>query len=55
MSEKSISNLILDDKIFNLRAHMINLGMKKGLTHPDTIKCSQKLDCILNNLQQIKL
>ncbi|WP_253896076.1 aspartyl-phosphate phosphatase Spo0E family protein [Solibacillus sp. R5-41] len=35
-------------KIEKLRSHLINVGMEKGLTHPNTIKASQDLDKLLN-------
>ncbi|MER2030234.1 MAG: aspartyl-phosphate phosphatase Spo0E family protein [Solibacillus sp.] len=35
-------------KIQKLRFHLISVGMKKGLTHPDTIQVSQNLDKLLN-------
>ncbi|MGE7667417.1 aspartyl-phosphate phosphatase Spo0E family protein [Ureibacillus composti] len=54
MVEGDFSISDLEDIIFNLQARMINLGMIKGLTHPETIKCSQELDTVLNNLQSIK-
>ncbi|ATP42398.1 hypothetical protein CSE16_07740 [Solibacillus sp. R5-41] len=35
-------------KIEKLRSQLINVGMEKGLTHPNTIKISQDLDKLLN-------
>lgn len=54
MGKESLSLLELEDKMFNLQARMINIGIVKGLTHPDTVKCSQELDVIINNLQNMK-
>ncbi|QCR34389.1 hypothetical protein C1N55_03130 [Lysinibacillus sp. SGAir0095] len=36
-----------------LQNRMIDIGLSKGLTHPDTVKCSQELDVVLNYFQQI--
>jgi stage 0 sporulation regulatory protein len=41
-------------KIHILRSRMIHKGKAKGLTHPDTVKCSQKLDGVLNQMTLIK-
>lgn len=44
----------LENKINLLRIHMISTGLSKGLNHPNTIKCSQELDDLLNKYQQIR-
>ncbi|WP_084822244.1 aspartyl-phosphate phosphatase Spo0E family protein [Bacillus sp. SA1-12] len=46
--------IFLEFEIFLLRYFMINTGKLKGLTHPQTIKFSQKLDNVLNKYQNIK-
>lgn len=38
----------IKNKIQKLRTQLINVGMKKGLTHPNTIQVSQDLDKLLN-------
>ena len=43
----------LENQINILRIHMINTVMSKGITHPDSIKCSQELDVLLNKYQKI--
>lgn len=40
---KSKNNLIIY-QINNLKSEMIKLGLTKGFSNPDTVKCSQKLD-----------
>ncbi|ADC52278.1 hypothetical protein BpOF4_21414 (plasmid) [Alkalihalophilus pseudofirmus OF4] len=44
----------LNNVINELRFKMIKLGMEKGLTHPDTIECSQSLDQFLNSQLKVK-
>ncbi|RSK26663.1 aspartyl-phosphate phosphatase Spo0E family protein [Bacillus sp. HMF5848] len=36
-------------KIEKLRLDLIETGLKKGLTHPETIRLSQRLDLAMNN------
>lgn len=38
-------------QIENKREEMIHLGMKHGLTSPETIHASQQLDQLLNRLR----
>lgn len=38
----------LTEKIQQKRKEMIELGMKKGFTAEETVKCSQELDAFLN-------
>lgn len=51
---KKFKTTSLDLKIETLREHMVHLAQKKGLSHPDTIKCSQELDHILNEHNKLK-
>ncbi len=43
----------VESEIRNLKLQMIQSGITKGLNHPDTIKLSQKLDKLLNDLQNL--
>ncbi|RID87073.1 aspartyl-phosphate phosphatase Spo0E family protein [Peribacillus asahii] len=54
MNTKALSLKHLETSIYDLRTHMITIGISKGLTHPDTIKYSQELDILLNKYQKIK-
>ena len=45
----------MDDNINYLRSEMIRAGLEKGLTHPETIRWSQRLDVILIDEQLKKL
>ncbi|MBM4764392.1 MULTISPECIES: aspartyl-phosphate phosphatase Spo0E family protein [unclassified Bacillus (in: firmicutes)] len=54
MKTKVLSLKELEDKIDVLRTCMIDLATSNGFTHPDTIKCSQELDVLLNEHQKIK-
>lgn len=36
------------------RKEMVDLGLTKGLTHKDTITCSQKLDDLMNHYYKLK-
>lgn len=38
------------DKIEELRAEMIELGMLNGFTNPEVVRISQELDRLLNQL-----
>lgn len=38
-------------QIKTVRKVMISIGTTKGLTHADTIECSQKLDHLINQFQ----
>ncbi|MDI7741137.1 aspartyl-phosphate phosphatase Spo0E family protein [Lysinibacillus fusiformis] len=53
MGKHTISLLDLEDAIVTLQNRMIDIGLSKGLTHPDTVKCSQELDVVLNHFQQL--
>ncbi|MFC7686483.1 Spo0E family sporulation regulatory protein-aspartic acid phosphatase [Ureibacillus sp. GCM10028918] len=53
MAKIAITLLDLEDAIATLQNRMIDIGLSKGLTHPDTVKCSQELDIVLNHFQQI--
>ncbi|MBM7609114.1 hypothetical protein JOD29_002380 [Lysinibacillus composti] len=55
LTTEELSLLGLKHQFMKMQARMINLGTQKGLSHPDTIQCSQELDRILNTLYQIKL
>lgn len=41
----------LDKKISILRKKMIDSGLVKGFSHPDTVKLSQELDLLMNKIQ----
>lgn len=43
----------LEERYIYLQNRMISLGMRKGLTHQETLKCSQELDAVLNKIQMI--
>ncbi|HWL11615.1 MAG TPA: aspartyl-phosphate phosphatase Spo0E family protein [Ureibacillus sp.] len=53
MGKEAISLLELEDTIVNLQTRMIDIGLSKGLTHPETVKCSQELDLVLNQFQSM--
>jgi len=53
MKTKVLSLEELEYQIDTLRTHMINVGILKGLTHPETIKLSQELDILLNQYQKV--
>lgn len=53
MGKVATSLLNLEDEIVTLKNRMIDIGLSKGLTHPDTVKCSQELDVVLNYFQQM--
>lgn len=53
MGKVPISLTDLECEIETLQNRMIDIGLSKGLTHPDTVKCSQELDVVLNYFQQI--
>lgn len=55
MGKETISLLDLEEAIVTLQNRMIDIGLSKGLTHPDTVKCSQELDVVLNHFQQMNL
>lgn len=55
MGTKTLALLELEDKMIHLQELMIDTGILKGLTHPDTIKCSQELDGVMNDFHTIKL
>lgn len=38
----------LDQKIESWRKKMLEVGLEKGLCHPETVKISQDLDQLLN-------
>ncbi len=39
MVEECLTDFEMKSKYFKLQAQMINVGIVKGLTHPETIKC----------------
>ncbi|MEN6412509.1 MAG: aspartyl-phosphate phosphatase Spo0E family protein [Veillonellales bacterium] len=41
------------ENIETLRKTMVNMGMDKGLSNPDVIKLSQKLDSLLNKYHKL--
>ncbi|WP_240758367.1 aspartyl-phosphate phosphatase Spo0E family protein [Lysinibacillus sp. SGAir0095] len=53
MGKVAMSLVDLKVEIEALQNRMIDIGLSKGLTHPDTVKCSQELDVVLNYFQQI--
>lgn len=53
MGKQTISLLDLEDTIVALQNRMIDIGLSKGLTHPDTVRCSQELDIVLNHFQRL--
>ncbi|MFJ8236378.1 aspartyl-phosphate phosphatase Spo0E family protein [Ureibacillus sp. NPDC094379] len=55
LTTEDLSLLDLENAFLKLQARMINLGIQKGLSHPETIQCSQELDRILNTIHQMKL
>ena len=54
MKTNVVSLKELEDNIAVLRTRMIDTVKVKGFTHPDTIRCSQELDCLLNKYQKLK-
>jgi hypothetical protein len=46
----ALSNRELIEEIEVTRKNMVLAGLESGLTHPDTIKFSHRLDELLNNL-----
>nr|WP_226035272.1 aspartyl-phosphate phosphatase Spo0E family protein [Aquibacillus saliphilus] len=54
MSINKIRSRYLELFIFLLKNQMVYIGKLKGLSHPDTVKCSQRLDYILNRYQYVK-
>lgn len=42
----------LEEKIKEKRKHMIYMGMSKGFTHIEVVKCSQELDRLINVYQK---
>lgn len=55
MTSKHLVKKQLEWEIHSLRVKMISTGCTKGLTHPSTIKFSQKLDAELNKYQKLVL
>ncbi|MDN4495615.1 aspartyl-phosphate phosphatase Spo0E family protein [Ureibacillus aquaedulcis] len=53
MSKETMSLLDLENAIVTLQSRMIDIGLSKGLTHPETVKCSQELDIVLNHFQKL--
>ncbi len=41
----------LSEEIKNMRENLTNLGMAKGIKHPDVIKLSQQLDVLIVKCQ----
>jgi stage 0 sporulation regulatory protein len=52
---KEVMTNKLECKINSLRTQMLSNGELKGISHPQTIKYSQKLDLLLYKYQLIKL
>lgn len=44
----------LQQQIQAKKEEMINIGLTKGLAHPDTVKVSQELDTLLNKYMEVK-
>lgn len=44
----------LKAKIERVRNEMVRVGMREGLSHPSTVKLSQELDELLNQLERQK-
>lgn len=44
----------LKAKIERVRSEMVSVGMREGLSNPLTVKLSQKLDKLLNQLERQK-
>ena len=42
-----ILNILLNFKIKRLRKKLVEMGIKKGLNHPDTLRYSQRLDKLI--------
>ncbi|RKL66527.1 hypothetical protein CR203_14625 [Salipaludibacillus neizhouensis] len=55
MKPPNIAIILLEFKIKVLRLRMVFNGRSKGLTHPHTIKLSQKLDVHLFKYQLITM
>lgn len=53
MKQFVISIIELQDRIDVLRNYMIDTAELNGLSHPNTIKCSQELDILLNQYQKL--
>lgn len=53
MAYISLKDRALIEQIVELRAHLVKVGTSKGLNHPETIKCSQKLDLFLTSFRNI--
>jgi len=52
---KTISLEELENRIDLVRIYMIETATLYGFTHPDTIKCSQELDILLNKYLKVNL
>ena len=46
-----LESLKLKKQINLSRDNLIQLGQKKGLNHPETVKCSQELDKLIIEFQ----
>ncbi|RUL48791.1 aspartyl-phosphate phosphatase Spo0E family protein [Lysinibacillus antri] len=46
-------DLEIESKFHQLQTMMIDVGMVKGLAHPETVKYSQELDMLINHIQKI--
>ncbi|RHW40163.1 aspartyl-phosphate phosphatase Spo0E family protein [Lysinibacillus yapensis] len=49
----SSEDLLLIDQIVELQKHLIEVGTSKGLDHPETLKCSEEMDRLLNKFRSI--
>lgn len=48
---ENVSLVDLEKKIFFLQSRLIDIGIVNGLTHPETLKCSQELDVLITQFQ----
>jgi stage 0 sporulation regulatory protein len=53
MINDSCKTIDLKIQINNLRNKMILIGKEKGLSHPETLKCSEQLDKLIYKLQKL--
>ncbi|MED1201971.1 aspartyl-phosphate phosphatase Spo0E family protein [Heyndrickxia acidicola] len=50
-----LETINLRNQISQLRSEMIMVGQKKGLSHPETIECSQELDKLIIKFERLIL
>jgi stage 0 sporulation regulatory protein len=53
MNKTSYSTDELLSKIDNLRKQMISKGKTKGISHPETLEISEKLDMLIYKFQKL--